>query len=429
MSEAPIPESSPERSPEERSAAPEPPAPEPVEPALELAPAPSARARWLDRGVGALVGAALGAIAMGALQGSAPAVDEAEAEEPPPSDRVTMRPELARRAGIRVETVTAQPIVATTEVVGTVDFDPAAVSVVGARVQGRVSEVLVELGQEVHRGDALARVETADLGPALADWLTAEAELTAAHAHEARERDLATHRLTTATSVEQATASSDSLEARVRGTEQVLFAMGLTRAELERARAGRPVDAVTVRAPMDGEVIERPTTLGQVVGPTDAIVRIATVDTVWVNLDVYERDLDRVHEGDEVVLVGDGDEERSYTGRVEHVGPVVDESSRTAPVRIEVPNVDHELRPGQFVRAELFHEETARDGITVPTAAVMQLGGVPAVFVEVGDFAYEVRAVELGETVDDVVELRAGIVAGDRVVVEGGFALKSELQR
>ncbi len=395
------------------------------------APAPrgDGRGPWLDRGVGALVGATLGALTMGALQGSTPPSEPEEAEVSPSHDRVTLRPELARRAGIRVETVSERPIVATTEVVGAVDFDPAAVSVVGARVQGRVAEVLVELGQQVHRGDALARVETADLGPALADWLTAEAELTAAHAHEARERDLATHRLTTATSVEQATASSDSLEARVRGTEQVLFAMGLTRAELVRARAGRPVDAVTVRAPMDGEVIERPTTLGQVVGPTDPIVRIATVDTVWVNLDVYELDLDRVHEGDEVILVGDGDEETSFTGRVEHVGPVVDEDTRTAPVRIEVPNVDHELRPGQFVRAELFHEETARAGITVPTEAVMQLGGVPAVFVEVGDFAYEVRAVELGETVDDAVELRAGIAAGDRVVVAGGFALKSELQR
>lgn len=387
------------------------------------------RRPWLDRALGAAVGATFGALAVVVVHAWSGGEQEVVSEPAPSRDRVTLSRDLASRAGIAVETVEEQPIVASTEVVGAVDFDPASVSVVGARVEGRVSALLVELGQAVERGDPLARVETADLGPALSNWLSAEAELTAARAHHARERDLDQHGLTSASSLEQATADATALEARVRGAEQVLFAMGLTRSELDRARAGHPVDAVTVRAPMDGEVIERPTTMGQVVGPTDPIVRIATVDTVWVNLDVYERDLDRVHVGDEVLMTGEGDEDTSFTGHVQHVGPVVDEDTRTAPVRIEVPNADHELRPGQFVRAELLHEDDARRGVTVPSEAVLQLGGVPAVFVQVGDLEYEVRAVSLGETLDDRVEVRAGVRSGDRVVVEGGFALKSELQR
>ncbi|GAB4202598.1 MAG: efflux RND transporter periplasmic adaptor subunit [Sandaracinaceae bacterium] len=404
------------------------PPPAPAE--VSLSAAPLARSAWW------IPAAALGAgIAIGAIGTLAIGGDEAETSAsvpPPPTERGIALPEaLAQRAGIEVQPVRAEPVVPTIEIVGNVAFDPARIADVGGRLEGRVVEVHVELGDRVEPGDPLVSIEGPDLGQAIAELLEARAELAAATSQAERQATLRRDQLTTATAHEQAAAERAALEARVRGAEQHLAALGLAPGSITAASRGRPLPrTITLRSPIAGEVVERQVHLGAVVDPTHPLVRIADLSSVWIVLNMFENDLGRVRVGDRVEIVSEAYPDEVLPGTVAHVGATVDEATRTADVRVVVDNTDRRLRPGQFVHATLHvSSEAQREALLLPQSAISQVAGQPSVFVRIGENRYDVRPLELGPRYGTRVEVRRGLAPGDEVVVEGAFALKSELER
>lgn len=387
--------------------------------------------RWRERTLFLAIGISIGSVGafaatslVGQAHSDAPAAATRSARE-----RVRLSSELAQRAGIRVAQVEESPIALGTEVVGTIALDPAFVSDVGGPVVGRIARYFVEHGDRVEAGAPLVRLESAELGDAVAEWLSARAELEAASARVNRARGLASQQLTTASTREQAEADASAFAARAQGAEHRLLAMGLTRHELQRIASGGIVDGITLRAPIAGQVIERSAMLGEVVEPSDPILRIAQLDTVWVLLDVYERDLASIREGDPVEVRTDGAQGLVVRGTVEHVDPLVDPETHAGRVRVSVENSMNRLRPGAYVYARLSRDKEHRRGILLPRSAVLQIGGEPASFVALGDDEYDVRPLRLGATLGELVEVEAGLAIGDQVVMDGAFALKSELQR
>ncbi len=386
-----------------------------------------------SRGVAALLACSLLSVGVGVAVGrstapaaSAPAASAAAAVR----TQVRLDPELARRAQIRVERAARARVSSSLQLAGSVDFDATRTAEVGGRIAGRITRILVRPGDVVRAGDALAEIESAQLGEAIAQYFSAQARLIAARQTLAREGSLASQRLTTAQAHEEARANAEALQAEVRGAEARLMAMGIARTELPSMLSASGARRVTLRAPIAGEVIARQGVVGQSVEPTSIILRIGDTSRLWVLLDVFERDLARVHDGDRAEIVCETWPGRSFHGAVEHVDPVVDPSTRTARVRVEVDNENALLRPGQFVTARLHPAGAeARDALTIPRAALLQIEGRPAVFVAAGRDAYEPRTLDLGAGDGDRVEVLRGVAEGDEVVVEGGFALKSELQR
>jgi cobalt-zinc-cadmium efflux system membrane fusion protein len=350
---------------------------------------------------------------------------------PPVATDTTLRftSERAQRSGIRSVAVASERVVPTVDLIGNVAFNPSRIADIGGRLEGRVVRVYVEHGDHVEPGDPLVSIEGADLGEAVADLLEARAELAAASSLATRQTTLRSGQLTTATALESATAEQASVAARVSGAEQRLRNLGL-----DPAAVGRPGSAlprtVTLRAPIAGEVVERHVHLGAVVDPTQPLMRIADLSEVWIVLNAFERDIARVREGSPVDVQSDAYPGRTFQGAVEHVGATVDEITRTTDVRVLVQNTERLLRPGQFVRATLHMTQDAeREIVLIPRDAVFQLEGQPSVFVELEPLAYEPRALQLGEPFGTRVEVVHGLSIGDDVVVEGGFALKSELER
>lgn len=390
--------------------------------------APSSRARL----IAAVVTSSLASLLVGAYIGRATTPESA----PPTvaaaaaSRRVRLDPELARRAQIRVERAARTRVSSTLQLVGSVDFDATRTAEVGGRISGRITRINVRPGDNVRTGDALAEIESAHLGEAIAQYFSAQARLIAARQSLARETALASQHLTTATALEEARADAQALQAEVRGAEARLLAMGIARSELPSMQGASGAHRVTLRAPIAGEVIARQGVVGQSVEPTSTILRIGDTSELWVLLDVFERDLARVHDGDRAEIVCETWPGRRFNGTVEHVDPVIDPSTRTARVRVEVTNEGALLRPGQFVTARLKPAGAeSREVVTIPRAALVQLEGRPAVFVSTGGDSYEPRVLELGADDGDRVEVVRGLLEGDEVVVEGAFALKSELQR
>jgi len=343
--------------------------------------------------------------------------------------RVRMPPLLRERAGIETATVRRRELAPVLEAVGSVDFNRDRVAEVGSRVEGRVARVIVGLGAAVRAGDPLVEIESAAVSEALGDYVAAHASVVAARAEAARLARLEADRLVTAREVEQHRATLVAQEAEQRGALQRLMAAGLTQGEIDALVRAPQVARVTLRAPIDGRVVSREVVLGQVVEPTTTLVELADPTRLWVQLEVFERDLARVAVGNPVEIRTDARPEAPLRGAVAHVATSVSQTTRTARVRVEVDNSSGALRPGQFVRARVQGNGEGRLAVTVPRDAVVQVEGRPAVFVAVGNDLFELRVVELGVVDGDEVEVLRGIDAGESLVTRGAFALKSELLR
>jgi RND family efflux transporter MFP subunit len=175
--------------------------------------------------------------------------------------------------------------------------------------------------------------------------------------------------------------------------------------------------------------VERNAFVGQVIDPTSTMLRVADLSMVLVVLEVFERDIARVSVGDHAEIRAETHPGRTFIGTVAAVESTVRAETRTARVRIAVQTPDEALRPGQFVTARLRLREVARDALTVARSAVILIEGQPTVFVALDDDSFEPRTVGTLAVDGDRVEISRGIHAGERVAVDGVFALKSELQR
>jgi len=379
--------------------------------------------------VGALAGVAVGFLLDGFVGKKEESKASASAQVVMVSREVKLTDELAQRAKLQTEVVQKKALSPTLDLVGSVDFDADAVADVGGRIAGRITKIMVTAGDDVVKGQPLVEVESHDLGEALASLLSARANLIAAEHHAARETALGQKQLSSAPIVENARATAHALQAEVQGNEQRLMAMGITPSELDKLQGGDGPRRITLRAPISGQVVERYAVLGQVVDPTQPILRIADLGRLWVELDLFERDLGHVAEGDGVEILSETYPGKTFSGKVAYVNATVDVATRTAQVRIEVPNPERLLRPGQFIHARLSTRGDPEPVLAIARKAVIQIEGQPSVFVALGNQRYAARPVEHGHYAGDLVEIKRGLIEGEKVVVEGGFVLKSELQR
>ena len=209
---------------------------------------------------------------------------------------------------------------------------------VGPLVPGRISRLVAGVGDKVKRGQVIAEIEASDVGQARAEFVSAKARFAAADANLKRETDLAEKKISSAREREVAHAQWVTEQAGVRAAVMRLRAIGLSPADIDEAEKHDLGGRVQIRAPISGTVIERKVTLGQAVERATDAFKIADTTHVWVSLDLYEKDLARVHVGQEVELRTDSRPGELFRGRVAFIVPVIDEATRTAKVRLEFPN-------------------------------------------------------------------------------------------
>jgi Cu(I)/Ag(I) efflux system membrane fusion protein len=194
-------------------------------------------------------------------------------------------------------------------------------------------------------------------------------------------------------------------------------------AEIERTREV-PL-AFTLLAPRDGAVLERNVVEGQRVAPGDVLFRIADHSAVWAMVDVAERDLAAVAEGQAVVVRVRSYPERTFPGKVALVYPHLNSATRTVPMRIELPNADLLLKPAMYAEAEIDVGGGAAV-LAVPDSAVIDSGDRQVVIVDVGDGRFDPRVVQLGRHGAGYVEVRKGVADGEAVVTTANFLIDAE---
>lgn len=179
-------------------------------------------------------------------------------------------------------------------------------------------------------------------------------------------------------------------------------------------------------APFGGTVIERQVAEGQLIEPGFSAFRLADLDTLWVLLDVPEIEASRIKKDQQVVIESRAEGAKGQTGRLAFVGDVVDEQTRTLKARVDLPNPERFFKPGMFVTARILTHRAGGAEIQLPSSAVFLFEDSSVVFVEDNN-GIRPRPVETALRSEGRVAIRKGLSVGERVVIEGGFALKAHL--
>jgi len=344
---------------------------------------------------------------------------------------VSLTPEAVERAGIKMAAVRREASVGTMTVPGTVMSNAYRDTKVNALVGGIVRRVAVELGQAVGRGQALAVIFSSELADAQMKYLSMQASFVADHQKLDRTEKLAAIGAASRQELEEITAVHHTHETEVAAARQRLLLLGLTSEEVGAIQdASHVVSEVTVTAPSEGLIIARNVNPGQVVAAGQDLFVVTDLSTVWIIGDLYEKDFGSVRVGSETTVTVPAAPRDTLRGRVTYIDPRVDPATRTAKVRVEVPNRKGDLRLGMYVSV-IFQTGAGERQTLVPKSAVQMLGERAVVYVPASndEHRFVERTVRLGPAVGDLVEVLEGVKPGERVVTEGSFLLRAEAAR
>lgn len=346
---------------------------------------------------------------------------KAEPGKPETHDGIVLSADEIRRAGIKIEHVEAKAYTTALAAFGTIGPNRNGFARVSAPVAGRLAKIAVDVGAQVQAGALLAVLESPELAEARTAYLQNQTELELARLNLERAQKLSTDGsiaqkdlLRTRSDYERARAALSASEAR-------LATLGVPAA----APNGTSPALLAVNAPLAGTVVERTAVLGEYAQAYQALFTVADLSTVWVETNLYDRDLAQVAVGAPASVTVSAYPGQRFAGKVTYVGNILDKDTRTVVARVEVANPDGRLRPGLFANVDI---ETAlhRAALRVPENAVVLLQGQMTVFVA-DDDAFEPRPVEVGDRQNGMVVVTSGLEPGDRVVVSGVYALKARL--
>lgn len=336
-------------------------------------------------------------------------------------------PEVAQAVGVATEELKPRRMAETVRANGRVVFDATRTAKVSSRIPGVLREVLKDLGQDVAAGEVLFVVDSLELGEAEAELLQAEAEADLALKNVQRERALSERAATSQKELLAAEAEHQSAQARAARASDRLRNLGLTEEAIAHLRKDRRISSrLAVTAPVTGTVVERVGAVGDMVDPSRPILTVTDLTKVWVILDLFERDLDKIALGQKATFLADAYPEHPFTGLVSWISSSMDPESRTLTVRVEVEDAQRRLKAHCFGKGEIEVREEPQ-ALLVPKEAVQWEGCHHVVFVPLQEGTYQTRKIKLGWAGDTFYEVMAGLLPGERVVTTGSFLMKTEI--
>jgi cobalt-zinc-cadmium efflux system membrane fusion protein len=360
-----------------------------------------------------------------------PVASAAASNLPLPDVIVPLSQEAVERAGIVVAPVTSGTSGTEVRLPGVIEPNAYRQVVVTPLVGGRVTRVGPALGDRVRRGQTLAEIYSPTLAEAQTRYISAQAMLDAHVRELQRTERLVEIGAGSRQELEKIHAEHAAQTAAVQSARSQLELLGISAPALEKMAPGHNVSATTnVPAPIDGVVTERGANVGLNVDTATKLFTVVDLSTVWIVADLYEKDFSRVRIGSEAAITTSARPDLTLRGRVNYIDPQVSADTRTAKVRIEVPNPGGELRLGMYADV-LVSGASGTSAPRVPRAAVQNVGDRTVVYLsnpkEPGTFVE--REVRLGQTSEQQVEVVSGIQPGDVVVTEGSFFVRAERER
>lgn len=368
----------------------------------------------------------------GVDRGQPTAATQAEQPSETSENIVAIGAAAQRTIGLKTETAhqgTVAGLLTTTAIIKPNEYRLVHVS---PRIPGKAIKVEAQLGDLVKPGQTLAELDSIELGGRKADYLRAKANLDVDRRNYARESLLYRREISSEKEYLDAKGAFERSEAGFQSAREALKLVGLSDREISSLAwsrlGGSPLSYFPLTASLPGTVIERHITVGELIRPDQTVFTLADLSSVWVLIDVYEKDLGKVAVGDSAQISIDAYPSQTFEGKVGYISNIVNSETRTAPARVVIPNPEGRLRPGMFATVRLSLRAAATAGaLIVPAAAVQRINNRPAVFVEQRLGVFAPRFVALGNATDREAEIMSGLSAGERVATTGSFYLKSAL--
>ncbi len=346
------------------------------------------------------------------------------------SDEITVAPEALK--GQTFQTVVVERRVVREGIQATANIKPNEYKLthVSPRIEGKAVKVIAELGALVTLGQTLAQLDSIELGSKKSAFRQARTTVRVNKTNYEREKRLFEQQISSEKDYLDAQGAYQQSLAAYQGAFEALELVGLSHRDIEAiigSKSGHhPLSSFSLTAPQAGTIIERHISPGELVTPRDKLFTIADLTTVWILLDVYEKDLAAVRVGADVRISVDSYPGETFRGAVMYLGNLVNPDTRTVEARVEIPNPDGRLRPGMFARSAITSSGSqGKKVLVVPQDAIQHIEEKPVAFVEEQAGTYEKRAVTLGSEDNPYVEILDGLKEGERVVTIGSFYLKS----
>jgi membrane fusion protein, heavy metal efflux system len=330
-----------------------------------------------------------------------------------------------------VQVLTVQPttLARSLRLTGAVAYNSFRTTPVITQVSGPVSRVVVVPGQKVTQGEPMLYVASPDYSQLRTNYLKAKAAYSLAQMAFARAQDLYQHHAIAEQTLEQAESAEVQASGDLVAAQAALKVMGVI--DPDALVKAPPSFEVPVKAPIGGLVVEQDVSAGQLIQPgITQCFMISDVNTVWVLVNVYQKDLPYVRVGDQVTIQTDTYPE-VFHGRIAYVAASLDPSTRTLQARIETNNPGETLKKDMYVVATV-NAGTIRDAIALPDAAVLRdTENQPFVYAGASADQFGRRSVTLGESLNGQTQITSGLKAGDRVIGNGSLFLQfaNSLQR
>lgn len=347
----------------------------------------------------------------------APVASRAQAGKP-----LALNEEEIRQAGIKVESAQLQTAQERVALNATITPNQERIAKVAPRLPGRIASVAVVQGARVKAGQTLAVLESSELGEARSAYMQARSEARVADAALARAESLAREDIIPQKELVRSRADAERARAALLAAEDKLKLLGVSPSGAEKRE---PFAAYPLTAPFAGTVIERMAVVGELARADQALFTVADLATMWLEADVFEKDLAKLAVGAAARIELTAYPVESFNGKLTYLADTMDKATRTVKARIEAPNAERRLKPGMFATVSLSSSATVQ-AVLVPEQAVILYQDRSAVFVET-DGRFRPRAVEAGPSIGGKRAIKAGLAPGERIVVAGAYELKARL--
>jgi cobalt-zinc-cadmium efflux system membrane fusion protein len=330
---------------------------------------------------------------------------------------------------LQVLTVQPKTLTRVLRLTGAVAYNGFRTTPVITQVSGPVSRVVVAPGQKVKQGEPMLYVASPDYSQLRTNYLKAKDAAALAEKAYTRAQDLYQHHAIAEQNLEQAESAEVQASGDLVSAQAALKVMGVT--DPDALVKAPPSFEVPVKAPINGLVVEQDVAAGQLLQPgTTQCFMISDVSTVWVLVNVYQKDLPYVRDGDTVTIQTDAYPE-TFRGRISYVAASLDPNTRTLQARIETNNPGEKLKKDMYVTATV-SAGTIPNTVALPDAAVLRDNeNQPFVYIETSPNQFGRRSVTLGESLNGQTQIMSGLKAGDQVIGNGSLFVQfaNSLQR
>ena len=414
---------------------------------------PDQKRNWSMAGIAIIAmatGIALGAYVYPRLAGTNPTPSDPaghaetgeHAEESLP-DTIQISSESQKEAGIAVETAALRDLRDTLSATGTVSEDPVRVAHIRPLARGLIEKTYVRLGDRVSKLDPLIEYDNMELGLAIGEYQSAQAELQRSLTDLevkktilGRAREMLKVGAIARTAYDLREAEYKDAEAKTAGSRATVAKIadqirrfGWTNQDLENLPAqqgsGHTISHSVLKAPFSGIITAYHASIGEVVEPATELLAITDMSSLWVLADVFEKDLSHVQAGKSVQVRVASYPGKVFRGRITYVADTIDPKTRTAKVRCVVDNSDGLLKLEMFATVQIPMNKTS-SVLAIPDSAIQQVEGKSVVFVRNSEKEFQMREIQTGAASGGYTEIRSGLTSGDTVVTRGSFVVKTE---